>query len=136
MAEEKNIYDGIRFVVNLLYRMAGAGIWAFMCILMFRFYILNLGLICFFFWLGLYLIFARNFVYDIKYKAERWSRFRKQLAIAAVRGPMTAMNLILIYVFFFENIRIPYLLWGCFLLAWSVIPVNMLIDYLEKKQCS
>lgn len=136
MAEEKNIYDGIRFVVNLLYRMAGAGIWAFMCILMFRFYVLNLGLICFFFWLGLYLIFARNFVYDIKYKAERWSRFRKQLAIAAVRGPMTAMNLILIYVFFFENIRIPYLLWGCFLLAWSVIPVNMLIDYLEKKQCS
>lgn len=136
MAEEKNIYDGIRFGVNLFYRMAGVGVWAFMGILMFRFYVLNLGLICFFFWLGLYLIFARNFVYDIKYKAERWSRFRKQLAIAAVRGPMTAMNLVLIYVFFFENIRIPYLLWGCFLLAWSVIPVNMLIDYLEKKQCS
>ena len=49
MAEEKNIYDGIRFGVNLFYRMAGVGVWAFMGILMFRFYVLNLGLICFFF---------------------------------------------------------------------------------------
>ena len=136
MAEKKNIFENIRFGVNLFYRVIGVGVLAFLCVLMFRFYILNLGVICFFAWLGMYLLFAKNFVYDIKYKAERWGMIRKQLSIAIVRGPMTAINLILIYVFFFENIRVPYLLWGCFLAAWSVIPVNMLIDYLEKKQCS
>lgn len=129
-------FDSIRFAINLIYRAIGAGVWAFLCVLMFRYYILNLGLICFFFWLGLYLVFARNFIYDIKQKGERWGKFRTKLSIAIVRGPMTAINLILIYVFFFENVRIPYLLWACFLAAWSVIPVNMLIDHLEKKQCS
>lgn len=131
--QTKNIFDDVRFFVNLIYRTIGVGVWAFLCILMFRFYILNIGLICFFFWLGLYLVFARNFVYDIKMKAGRWGKVRRELSIAIVRGPMTAMNLILLYVYFFENVRVPALLMGCFLAAWSIMPVNALIDYLEKK---
>ena len=40
--QTKNIFDDVRFFVNLIYRTIGVGVWAFLCILMFRFYILNM----------------------------------------------------------------------------------------------
>lgn len=135
MDKNKNIYDTVRFIVNLLYRMVGVWVLSFLFLVVFRNGMIDLGIVVFFVWLGLYLLFVRAAVYDIKSRSERWTKSKTHFCLAIIRGPMTALNIIIIYAFF-NGLVIPLPLWLCLLAAWSVIPVNMLIDYMEKKQCS
>lgn len=129
------LFDNIRYAVNIFYRMCGVGVLSFLFLLVYRRGIFDMGVIAFFLWLGLYFLFAANFVNDIK-KREHWGKIRRNFSVAIVRAPMTVLNLIFIYAVLFSEIRVPMLLWASVLLAWSIFPVYFLIDRLEKKQCS
>ena len=132
MSADKNIFDNLRFIVNIIYTMIGAGVLSFLFLMVYRMGIFNIAYIVFFIWLGMYLIFSRSFVYSIKERRERWGKVKHDLCLAAVRAPMTVLNIVFIALFIY-GIRVPYLLWGCIFAAWSIIPVNMLIDHLEKR---
>ena len=132
MSGGKNIFENLRFIVNIIYSMIGTAVLAFLFLMVFRMGIFNIAYIVFFIWLGMYLLFARNFVYSIKEKRERWGKIKHDLCLAAVRAPMTVVNIVFIVLFFYGT-KMPYLLWAGIFAAWTVIPVNMLIDYLEKK---
>ena len=89
-------------------------------------------------WIGVYLCCAGDLVCRIKANREKLGKIRHDLLLAAIRAPITAFNLImLVLVFVFHaKIQSVLLMWILLLIAWSVIPLNMLADKLEKKICS
>ena len=91
------LFDNIRYAVNIFYRMCGVGVLSFLFLMVYRHGIFDMGVIAFFLWLGLYFLFAANFVNDIR-KREHWGKIRRNFCVAIVRAPMTVLNLIFIYV--------------------------------------
>ena len=48
MDKNKNIYDTVRFIVNLLYRMVGVWVLSFLFLVVFRNGMIDLGIVVFF----------------------------------------------------------------------------------------
>lgn len=137
MSEEKvrNPFDTARTVMAYIYAVGGALVFCTLFFLVYHFGLLNFFYMLFFFWIGFYLFFARSFVMSIKSRRAQWGKVRCDLAVALIRAPMTAVNLMFIWMYF-ANMSIPVFWWGFLLFAWSMFPCFKLIDYLEEKICS
>ena len=135
MAEEKsNVYENARYFSNLIYRALGVGVLSFLYLLISKTGFPNIAVLVFYIWLILYFLFSGNFVRDIK-KRQHWSKAKRDICVAVIRAPMTALNLFLIFLRLSGDFKMPALLWVCLIAAWSMMPVNELIDYMERKQC-
>lgn len=135
MDNQNNLLDNIRFGINLFYRMIGVGVLTFFFWVAFKFGIPNLAIVLFYIFIGLYMMFAQEFINDIKKRQSRWSGLKYIIAMIALWLPVTLINCGIIYGLLFSGVKIivPVLLMIVLLLAWSMVPVNMLLDYWEKK---
>lgn len=132
---KKNPFETARSVLNFFYLAVGGSVLLILFYLVYTIGLFNLFYMLFFIWLAFYILYARSFVESIKARRGRWSKVRHDFAIALIRAPMTVVNLLFLFLFF-NKIRIPYILWGFVLLAWSIFPAYKLVDYLERKKCS
>lgn len=129
------MFSTIRHFLNYFYAAVGIGVLSFLFLVAYRVGIPNMAFIAFYVFLGLYMMFAKDFINDLKKRQSRWSHVKYIIAMIALCLPVTLINLGFIYSVFIVNsgMYVPVLLWVVLLLAWTIVPVNALFDYLEEQ---
>lgn len=129
------MFSTIRHFLNYFYAAVGIGVLSFLFLVAYRVGIPNMAFIAFYVFLGLYMMFAKDFIKDLKKRQTRWSHAKYIISMIALWLPVTLINLGFIYSVFIANsgMNVPVLLWVVLLLAWTIVPVNALFDYLEEQ---
>ncbi len=131
----ESMFSTIRHFLNYFYAAVGIGVLSFLFLVAYRVGIPNMAFIAFYVFLGLYMMFAKDFINDLKKRQSRWSHAKYIISMIALWLPVTLINLGFIYSVFIANsgMYVPVLLWVVLLLAWTIVPVNVLFDYLEEQ---
>lgn len=122
----------MRFYFNLLCKMAGVGMLTFLVYMAFKFGIPNIPLMVFYVFIGIYLMYADNFIAELKKRQSRWSAVKYYVGMAALWLPVTLINLGLLH-HTVRGAKMPIPLWIILILAWLSVPVNAIFDKMENK---